>query len=150
MSDEKDKFDPVKEFVNITESARRMVEDTIRNVAGIESSNNPYPPIDIYETDEHLVLRIAFNNTTKPNNLEISVENNILTLSGETVDTDEIEETAYLQRELVFGKFSRSVKLPKQVDSEKASAKFKQNILTITLPQMKSDAPTITEVTLAE
>lgn len=150
MADEKDKFDPVKEFVNLTDSVRRTVEGTIRTVAGIEAPAQPYPPIDIYETKTDIILQIAFYNTIKPDNLEISVENNTLTVSGETIDTSEVAQTAYLQRELFFGKFSRAIKLSKQVVSTKAVAKFKENMLTISLPKTHTDSPEIINVIPAE
>jgi HSP20 family molecular chaperone IbpA len=78
------------------------------------------------------------------------VEKGILTISGEVVDALEVENSSFLHRELFFGTFSRSIKISRPVDSANASAKFKQNILTISLPKTIHSAPIIVDVTPAD
>ena len=150
MSDKKDKFDPVQEFINLRDSIKKTAEETIRTVTGMPEATNGHPLLDIYETDSAVLIRTSFLNGIQADSLEISVENNVLTLSGSTVDNLDVKDTQFLHRELKFGAFSRSVPIPRKVEADQASAKFKKGVLTITLPKIQDDSPEIVDVTPAE
>ena len=124
MSEKKDKFDPVQEFINLRDSIKRTAEETIRTVTGMPEQTGTYPPLDIYETEIAVLVRTTFINGIQPNSLEISMENGVLTLSGTTVDHQDIDETQFLHRELSFGDFSRAIPIPRQVETNQATAKF--------------------------
>ena len=143
-----EKFDPVKEFINLRDSLSKAVEKQIKNVAGINATSS-YPPMDMYETDDAVYARTAFVNGLKPESMEISVENQVLTLRGETIDTiyNDDEQVKFLQRELAFGAFSRSVAIPRDIIADDASASFKKGVLTIKLPKTSTDKSRIINVT---
>ena len=142
-----EKFNPVKEFINLRDSLSKAVENQIKSVAGINVSG--FPALDMYETDDAIYIRTIFLNGLKPENLEVSVENQVLTLSGETLDPLHTEDSQvkFLQRELTFGAFSRSVSIPKEVIADEAAASFKKGVLTIKLPKTGSDSSQIINVT---
>ncbi len=93
------------------------------------------PPTDIYETDEHLVVKMEIAGM-RDEDLEVAVQENVLMVSGRRNDSS--ERRAYHQMEIPFGKFALAIDLPVLVDMEKASAEYKDGFLTISLPKAHS------------
>jgi HSP20 family protein len=144
MTDQTPKFDPVKEFTNIRDNLTKAVEQGIRNVAG-----GSFPLLDIYETADAVVIRTEPMIGAAADSIEISMENDVLTLSGETKNDLAVADGAYLLRELRFGKFTRSVRIPRKVRAEQAAAKFRNGVLTVTLPKLPDNSQII-NITPAE
>lgn len=147
MADEKDKFDPIREFTALRDNLSKVVEQSVKGVVG--TSN--YPAVDVYETADSVVVRTAPIDGITPESVEVSMENGVLTISGNTVtDSDLPEGSAYISRERRFGTFNRSVRIPRNVQADAAQARFKHGILTITLPKIADKRPQVIEVTPAE
>ncbi|MCX6800254.1 MAG: Hsp20/alpha crystallin family protein [Candidatus Falkowbacteria bacterium] len=91
--------------------------------------------IDVYETKNSFVVCSTIAGA-KAENIEISINNDMLTIKGERAKKkiDHRETINYLYQECFWGKFSRSIILPKEVRSDKIKADFEDGILTITLP----------------
>lgn len=140
------KFDPVKEFVNLRDSIGKAVEQSIRGITG----SSTYPALDIYETTEAVFVRAAFIAGLDPQSVEVSMEGEVLTISGQAEDPLTVDETAFLQRELQFGAFSRAVRIPRKVDASQASANIKKGVMTIKLPKIQGKTPHIINITPAE
>ncbi len=96
--------------------------------------------LDVYETDDVLVLKGALPGV-RPEEVDISVTDGVLTIKGETKSEEETKDGNYHRRELRYGAFSRSVALPTRVDHDKAEAKFENGILTISLPKAEEVKP---------
>lgn len=142
MSEEK--FDPIREFTSLRDTLSKAVEQSVKGVTGAGASIQ----IDVIELADRLLIRTSPIDGIKPESLEVSVENGILTISGETApDTDIAAEAVYLLKERRFGKFTRSVKLLRPVKSDDAQAKFRQGSLTITFPKLIDSRPQVIEVT---
>jgi HSP20 family protein len=92
------------------------------------------PPTDFYETEDAYVVRVEIAGMQE-DNFEVTVENNILLITG--VRPDISERRAYHQMEIRFGKFATAVGLPGPVDLERATAEYKDGFLTVTLPVAK-------------
>jgi HSP20 family protein len=90
--------------------------------------------LDVYETPEELVVRAAIPGV-EPKDVEISVEEDVLTIRGESRKEEEVKEENYLRRELRFGSFQRSLRLPPTVEPEKATATFENGVLKLSLPK---------------
>jgi HSP20 family protein len=93
-------------------------------------------PVDIFEKDNNLVVRAAVPGI-EPKDLDVSIEQNILTIRGETrshFETDE-KDTKVYRREVSYGAFSRSIRLPETLSFDKADAEFKNGFVTITIPK---------------
>jgi len=95
-------------------------------------------PVDLYETDDSVVAKAALPGVN-PDEVEVSVNDDLLTIKAEAKHEKKDEREHYLRRELSYGAFSRTVQLPASVDSEKASAEYEGGVLTITLPKLEGD-----------
>ena len=82
-------------------------------------------------------------------NINISLENNVLTIAGERSAGDYGDNATFLRRERRFGKFTRSFKLPFGVDADSIRAEFVNGILTINLPRIEAEKPRQIEVNAA-
>jgi HSP20 family protein len=76
-----------------------------------------------------------------PNELEITIANEVLTISGERKPAENPDEVRYHRRERAAGKFTRSIQLSFPVDSEAVNAHYENGILTVTLPRTENDKP---------
>ncbi|OGY46358.1 MAG: hypothetical protein A3J65_03895 [Candidatus Buchananbacteria bacterium RIFCSPHIGHO2_02_FULL_45_11b] len=92
------------------------------------------PAVDIYETKEDVVVEMPLSGID-PKDVEISVENDVLTLKGETKKESEVDEKNYYRQEIRAGSFFRSVALPSRVVADKAEAEAVDGLLKITLPK---------------
>lgn len=91
-------------------------------------------PLDVYEENDNLVVKAAMPEM-KPEDVNIEVRDNVLTVSGETKEEQERKDKDYLLRERSYGHVERSVALPYDVQVDKANAEFENGMLTITLPK---------------
>jgi HSP20 family protein len=96
--------------------------------------------LDVYENDDALVVKAALPGV-RPDEVDISVTGDVLTIKGETKSEEETKDDNYHRRELRYGAFSRSIALPTRVNHEKAEATFENGILTITLPKAEEVKP---------
>lgn len=94
------------------------------------------PAIDVYDTKDKVVIETALPGVEQKD-VKLSVENNVLTISGSTERKTEVDEKDYYRKEIRSGSFMRQVALPQGVKEDEAKAAFKDGILKIELP--KSD-----------
>ena len=92
--------------------------------------------IDAYQTDDSVVVKAPIAGVN-PDDLEISITDEAVSIKGERKESSEISRDNYLCQECYWGGFSQSYSLPVAVDSEKAQAKLKNGILTITIPKLE-------------
>jgi HSP20 family protein len=96
-------------------------------------------PVDVESREEAFVIS-AMLPGLKPEDVEIQIEKEVVTISGE-LKLDEDEKTTWLLRERPRGHFSRSLELPAGLDAEKAKAGFENGILTLTIPKSPEARP---------
>jgi HSP20 family protein len=137
------KFDPIKEFAGLRDSLSHSLGQSVGVVAG-----NLYPLVDIYETDESVIVRTAPLDG-ELENVEVMMEDDLLLITGATQPDDDLPRESYLQRERRFGKFSRVLRIPRAVHAEQAVARCKKGVLTITLPKVEDNYPENTGVDIA-
>ena len=106
------------------------------------------PPVDIYEKDANIMITVELPGLD-PKDIKLSVEQNVLTISGERKAEKEEEGKTYHRRETYYGAFSRSFALPRLVDREKIEAEYKNGILTVTVPQTPEARPKQIDVRVA-
>ena len=92
--------------------------------------------VDVYETEDNFVVKSTIAGAD-PDNLEISLNRDVLTIRGKRESNKELEEENYLYQECYWGKFSRTIILPAEVEEDKIDASLEQGILTIILPKSK-------------
>jgi HSP20 family protein len=90
--------------------------------------------IDVYQTDNDIVIKSTIAGV-KPEDLDVSINNDMITIRGERTQDEEVTEENYYYRECYWGGFSRSVILPVDVLADKAEASMKNGILTIRMPK---------------
>lgn len=98
------------------------------------------PPCDIFETDKELVLKVELPEVKKEE-VDVTLENNVLTLRGERKFEERTERENYHRVERHYGEFMRSFTLPAFVDATKINAEFKDGVLTVTLPKHEEARP---------
>jgi len=94
------------------------------------------PDVDVYQTDKEVVVKMPLAGV-KPEDVDVSVENDILTVKGETKEEKEEKKKTYWRKEIRKGAFERSIALPTEVKGGKAAAESKDGMLRITLPKVK-------------
>lgn len=92
------------------------------------------PPTDVYETEKDYVVRVEIAGM-RENDIEITVEDKFLTISGSRQDVP--ERRAYQQMEIRFGKFETAIGLPGSIDLEASRADYNEGFLTVILPKAK-------------
>jgi HSP20 family protein len=94
--------------------------------------------IDVYQTPSDIVVESAIAGVN-PDDLEINVSNDSVTIRGQRQHESQVQDEDYLYQECYWGKFSRSIILPQEVDPETAAASFKNGILTVRLPKLSRE-----------
>lgn len=120
----------------------QMLQDAWGNQPAAEGFSGKAwtPAVDIKETDDTLQFGVELPGLAKEN-VEITVENNVLTIAGERKFEKEAKGESYHRLERSYGAFSRSFTLPTGVRTEKIDATFDQGILTIKLPKEEATKP---------
>jgi HSP20 family protein len=92
------------------------------------------PALDLYTTPEAVVAKVALPGV-KPENVDVSVDEDLVTISGSAKRAQDTSVAGYVHKELSDGTFSRSFWLPTAVNAEGATASFRNGLLTLTLPK---------------
>jgi HSP20 family protein len=141
------RWEPFHDLMTVQDRMNRIFEQAFRGVprAGAEEEwalgGTWAPAVDIYEHEGNLVLKAELPGID-PKDVQMHVENNVLTLEGERKFDSEVKREQYHRVERAYGHFSRSFTLPNMVDAEKIKAEFsKDGVLRVTLPQREEAKP---------
>ncbi len=119
----------------------RMFEDAFSRLLSEPRTGRPWsPPVDIFETENELVLKADVPDVDL-NNVDVRVQNQTLTISGERQFQQDQNSKGYHRIERSYGSFMRSFSVPSTVDTEKVSAEYKNGVLTISLPKKEAAKP---------
>ena len=99
------------------------------------------PAVDIYESENHEVVIKAELPDVKKEDIGVTVENNVLTLTGERKQEESVKREQFQRVERRFGSFSRSFTLPASVDAGQIAASYKDGVLTVRLPRREEAKP---------
>jgi len=131
---------PFRGATTLQEQINRVFGDGVGRT-GEESNLTPWAPcVDIYETENELVVKADLPDVN-PQDLDIRVENNILTIRGERNFEDKVNEDNYLRIERTYGSFSRSFSLATSVNSEAIKADYQNGLLTLSIPKREEAKP---------
>src|SRR5271169_4723267 len=131
---------PFRGVNTLQEQINRVFGDLVGRT-GEESNLTPWAPaVDIYETEHELVVKADLPDVN-PQDLDINVENNILTIRGERKFENKVKEENYLRIERAYGSFSRSFSLANSVNSEAIKADYQNGVLTLTIPKREEAKP---------
>jgi HSP20 family protein len=143
------RFDPFREFTTLQDRMNRLFGDVYLRDEEITSRGNWVPPVDIYETAGHdLIIKVELPDINRED-VEVTVENNTLTLKGNRNFPTDIKEEQFRRVERHYGSFVRSFTLPNTVDATKVSAEYKNGVLTVKLPYREEAKPRTINVEVA-
>ena len=118
----------------------RLFNEAFERASDESSITTWAPAVDIFETEHELVVKTDLPDI-KPEELDIRVENNILTIRGERKFEKKVNESNYLRVERAYGAFSRSFSLANAVNSEAIKAEYKSGVLALTIPKREEAKP---------
>jgi HSP20 family protein len=129
------------QLVNLRNEINRLFEFPSDEFSrGSEVFNTWAPALDLLEDIDHLFVRVELPGMKK-NEIDLSLHQNVLTISGERSFDQTKEAEAVTRSERFFGKFQRSVTLPKPVDSSRVEARYQDGMLTVSLPKTEESKP---------
>jgi HSP20 family protein len=132
------RFDPFRDITSLRDEMNRLFSRTLGEGASAGSAWTP--AVDIFDTAEAIVLKAELPGLT-PDDIDIEVDDNVLTIKGERRFEDKVEEGRYYRLERAYGQFSRSVTLPQGVKADEISASFDQGVLEVRVPKADEVKP---------
>lgn len=152
------RWDPFEDMTSLRDAMNQLVAESFVRPRGMPGMFQP--PIDLYETENEYVVKLATPGL-KPDNFEITAQENNLTIRGRTQDEDQQDGNQngqqdgnqnggqgdgkqgvrYHVREQRFGEFVRTIQFPTQIDADKIQANLAQGILTIQVPKAEAAKP---------
>jgi HSP20 family protein len=149
------RWEPFRDLVGLQERMNRLFQDSYRGV-GREAGEDDWalggswaPAVDIFEHEGNIVLKAELPGVDSKD-VDIMVENNVLTLRGERKFDSEVKRESYHRVERSYGAFSRSFTLPTVVDTDKIKAEFKEGVLRVTLPKREEAKPKQISISVAK
>lgn len=116
---------------------------------GLDTPRDWAPSIDVLDKDDAIVVRVEAPGVDA-DQLEITVEGELLSIAGSRRFEDEVNEAGYQRRELFQGEFTRTIVLPDGVDTESITASSKDGIVTVTVPRNPEVLPRRVTVEVAQ
>ena len=143
------RWEPFRGLSTLHDQMNRLFEDTLYRGRSDESALTTWAPaVDIYETENALVVKADLPDVNEKD-LDIQVENNILTIRGERKFERDVKEDNYLRVERAYGSFSRSFSLGNTVNTEAIKAEYHDGVLTLTIPKREEAKPKQIKVSVA-
>jgi len=139
------RWEPFRDLVSLQERMNRIFDDAFRGASrGSEEDwalgGSWAPAVDIYEQGHDIVLKAELPGVD-PKDVDVRVENNVLTLRGERKLDNEVKRENYHRVERSYGAFTRSFTMPNMVDTEKIKAEYKDGVLRVSLPKKDEAKP---------
>jgi HSP20 family protein len=132
-----------KEFSTLSNRLSRLLDIPREDQADFLGSWSP--AVDIYDKGAEVVIHAEIPGMKKED-IDVRVENNILTIRGKRERKEEVNEEGYFRAERTYGAFSRSFSLPTTVEIGKIAAEYKDGVLTLRLPKAEEAKPRQIEV----
>jgi len=135
------RWDQSRGLISLQDQVNRLFEDNFtRERSGHADLATWAPPVDIYETENELVLKADLPDL-QDKDIDLRVENNMLTIRGERKFDKDVNEDNYLRVERAYGSFTRSFSLPNTVSSESVRAEYRNGVLTLHMAKREESKP---------
>jgi HSP20 family protein len=137
-----ERWDPFGEMLTLRDAMNRLFEDSFVR-PGMLMRNAPDSmgvPIDLRETEDQYVLQASLPGV-KPEDIDVTIENNQLRIQGQIRQEEEKKGERYHLRERRFGQFQRALALPATIQADQVSCEFHDGTLTLTLPKAEEARP---------
>lgn len=136
------RWDPFREFSTLQDRMNRLFRESYGPEGRDESLTTSQfaPPVDVYEDEHNVVLKVEVPGIDEKD-VDVRVENNVLTVHGERKVEKEEKEENFRRIERQYGSFTRTFTLPSTVDAERIQADYDKGILKIVLPKKAEAKP---------
>jgi len=138
------RWDPIRELDSLQGDMNHLF-DRFFEGRGSKANTRWIPAMDLVETEDHLVLRGDLPGLTE-DDVEIEIKDNVLTVSGERKADNEETNGGFYRVERSFGRFSRSLTLPRRIDADKVEAKFDNGVLEVRIPKPEETKTTRVQI----
>jgi len=137
MAGEIRRWDPFQEVFSLRRAIDRILDEAFSRPSWFLAGSSDWPAVDIYETKDEVVVKAAVPGV-RPEDLEVTVSGNTVTLRGEFREEQEAREGSWIRQERRLGAFTRSFVLPVEVVAERAVAEYEHGVLTLRLPKAEA------------
>ena len=135
------RWDPFRELATLQDRMNRLFQETAGSgETSLTNAGSFIPPVDVYEDEQGLRLKLEVPGVEEKD-LDVRIENNVLTVRGERKFEKEEKEEKFHRIERRYGSFARSFTLPNTVDAEKVSAEYKNGVLELKLSKKAEAKP---------
>jgi len=135
------RWDQARGLTSLQDQVNRLFEENFtRDRSGHADLATWAPPVDIYETENELVIKADLPDV-QDKDIDVRVENNTLTIRGERKFEQNVNEDNYLRIERSYGSFMRSFSLPNTVSSENIRAEYRNGVLTLHMAKLEESKP---------
>jgi len=136
------RWDPLRDMVSLREAMDKLFEESFVRPRswGAPAEGMATLALDLFESDDDVTVQASIPGV-KPEDLDISITGDVLTIQGETREEKEEKQGRYHLQERRYGAFQRSITLPALVKADKAAAVFENGVLTLTLPKVEEVKP---------
>ncbi len=136
-----------KDFDQFRDQVYRMMSDMFKDAKPLGYQTGPSfsPPMDIYETEDHLVLLVEIAGM-KTEDIHVTFDKEILSISGFRKEPSSPPKTRLHQMEIDYGRFQRTIRIPFPLRSDDFKASYRQGFLVITVPKIKEPVSLNVEV----
>jgi HSP20 family protein len=134
------RWEPGRELTTLRQALDRLFEESFvrpGQLGGWVGGPAEMLPLDLYETEDQVVVKAAIPGV-KPEDLDLTVTGDLLTIRGEFKAEKREEQANYLRQERRFGSFARQVTLPTGVNADQTQASFENGVLTLEMPKVES------------
>lgn len=141
-------FGPFNQLSRIRNEINRIFEDPLSILPATSFFEGWEPALDVYEDKDKITVRAELPGMNQKD-IQLSVEGNTLTISGERKREEERQEGSTFRSERFYGRFQRSITLPQPIDAAKVQAIYKDGVLTVACPKSEETKPKQIEVKAA-
>lgn len=132
------RWNPVREMMALQSAMNRLMDESFDELTpGMRRWDLA---VDLVETDDSFIVKASLPGIN-PDDMDITVEDDTLTIKGETQVDEDFEEKSYHIRERRFGGFTRSLRLPTAINAENIEAVYENGVLTLTIPKAEAVKP---------
>ncbi len=138
------RWDPFREMAELRATMDRLLNET-RNLPVASEDSIWMLPLDVGETEDAFIVKASLPGVN-PDDIDISITENVLTIKAEIKAEKEIENARYHLQERRYGTFSRSITLPTTVNADAVDAVYENGVLTLNIPKAEEVKPRKIEV----
>jgi HSP20 family protein len=145
------RFEPFRDLMSLQERMSRLFGESYRPQTEEDWAlgGSWAPAVDIYEQENNIVIKAEVPGVD-PKDVDIRLENNVLTIKGERKFDNEVKKENYHRVERAYGVFTRSFTLPTVVDPNAIKAEYKDGVLRVTLPKREEAKPKQIQISVAK